>query len=234
MQTVKNPKRVLVTRQFEQSGSFVNALSARGHYPFLLPMIETVQICPPIEDGIYDVILFTSANAARYFAPYNDRVRGLVYIAVGPKTAQAMEAFLEVSADRIPVVHDMDHVKKILMSIPLRGARILSPGARERTEIPAGELAQFGAQVLEPAVYETSFAQYPKNYVDDFLETNKIEVLTFCSPSAAKSFLSQFSGSADKFDFVSIGSTTCDFLTSMGIRSRFPENFTVEAMSDLI
>lgn len=51
MKIFENPKRVLVTRQFEQSGSFVNLLSAKGHYPFLLPMIETVQLCPVIEPG---------------------------------------------------------------------------------------------------------------------------------------------------------------------------------------
>ena len=65
MKIFDNPKRVLVTRQFEQSGSFVNALSAKGHYPFLLPMIETVQLCPVIEPGEYEIIFYTSANTRK-------------------------------------------------------------------------------------------------------------------------------------------------------------------------
>lgn len=234
MQRMWSPKRVLVTRQFEQSGSFINALSGRGHYPFLMPMIETVQLCPLIEDGTYEVILFTSANAVRYFAPYNERIRGVVYIAVGPKTAQAMETFLGVSADRIPVVHDMEHVKKLLMSIPLNGARILSPGAMERVTSDDGELEEFGAIVIKPSVYETNFAEYPKGYVDKFLVENRINTVTFCSPSAAKSFFQQFFLNPLDFDFVSIGATTADYLAGTGIQSRFPEVFTVEQMTEII
>ena len=62
MKIFENPKRVLVTRQFEQSGSFVNLLSAKGHYPFLLPMIETVQLCPVIEPGEYEIIFLIFGN----------------------------------------------------------------------------------------------------------------------------------------------------------------------------
>lgn len=235
MQRMWSPKRVLITRQFEQSGSFVNALSAKGHYPFLMPMIETVQLCPLIEEGTYEVILFTSANAVRYFAPYNDRVRGVVYIAVGPKTAQGMETFLGVSADRIPIVHDMEHVKKLLMSIPLNGARILSPGAMERVSSDGDEeLEGFGASIIKPAVYETNFAEYPKGYVDKFLVDNKIDTVTFCSPSAVKSFFKQFFLNPLDFEFISIGSTTSDYLTGIGIKSRFPDIFTVECMTEII
>lgn len=234
MSKANGSKRVLVTRQFEQVGSFVNSLSARGHYPFLLPMIETSQLCPIIDDGIYEVILFTSANAVKYFTPYNERVRGLVYIAVGPKTAHAMQVYLGVSADRIPIVYDLEHVKKILATIKLDGARILSPGAKARTEMQLDDLLQFGASISTPAVYETTFAEYPKGFIDQFIDDNKINVVTFCSPSSAKSFLSQSVIAADKYEIVSIGSTTADYLESIGITSRYPETFTVESMVEII
>lgn len=227
-------KRVLVTRQLEQANSFVNALSDRGHFAYLLPMIETVQLCPAIADGIYEVILFTSANAVKHFAPYNERVRGLVYIAVGPKTAQAMQIYLGVSADRVPVVYDMENVQRLLSSMRLTGARILSPGAEVRTEIPSEELSEMGASLLTPAVYETNYADYPKGYVDQFLNEHKIQTITLCSPSAAKSFLSQLSGDISAFDVISIGSTTSDYLESVGINSRYPSKFTVEAMADIV
>ncbi len=230
----KTSKRVLVTRQFEQVGSFVNALSKKGHYPFLLPMIETVQLCPAIDDGIYEVVLFTSANAVKYFTPYNDRVRGLVYIAVGPKTAQAMQVFLGVSADRIPVVYDIQNVKKILTSIKLDGARILSPGAKDRSDESLNEISNMGASILTPVVYETNFADYPKGYVDQFIIENKINTVTFCSPSSAKSFVSQVNIDISKLDIISIGATTSNYLDGVGIKSRYPEIYTVEAMADII
>lgn len=230
----KNVKRVLVTRQFEQVGNMVNALSNKGHLPFLLPMIETVQLCPVIDDGIYEVILFTSANAVKYFTPYNDRVRGLVYIAVGPKTAHAMQVFLGVSADRIPVVHDMKNVKKILKTINLNGARILSPGAKVRVNENFNEISNMGASILTPVVYETNFADYPKGYIDQFLVDNKINTITFCSPSSAKSFMSQIGSDISQYDIVAIGETTYNYLNEVGVKSRYPDVYTVEAMVDII
>ena len=227
-------KRVLVTRQFEQAGSFVNVLSDKGHYAYLLPMIETVQLCPTIDDGTYQVLLFTSANAVKYFAPYHERVRGLVYIAVGPKTAQAMQVYLGVSADRIPVVYDMANVREVLSSMDLNGAKILSPGAKVRTEFSTNELDGMGATILTPTVYETTYADYPKGYVDQFINEHKIQTVTLCSPSAAKSFLSQVNDDLSGLDIVSIGTTTAAYLEGVGIKSRYPTDFTVEAMANII
>ena len=234
MKIFDNPKRVLVTRQFEQSGSFINGLSNKGHYPFLLPMIETVQLCPKIEEGDYEVIFFTSANAVKYFAPYHNIAHGKAYIALGEKTAQAMEIFLGVSSHITPTVYNLENALKMMQSINLQGGRILSPGAEKRLEIPEDIIKNMGAELLTPAVYETSFAVYPDEYVDNFISSNKIDTVTFCSPSAAKSFLKQFNGDKTLLDIVSIGTTTALFLDEMGVKSRYPEKFTVDAMVEII
>ncbi len=234
MKIFDNQKRVLVTRQFEQSGTFINALSAKGHYPFLLPMIETVQLCPFIEEGEYEVIFFTSANAVKYFAPYHNSVHGKSYIALGEKTAHAMEVFLGVSRYTTPTVYNLDSALNIITSISLHGARILSPGAEKRTELPKDTLESMGAELITPAVYETSFAIYPDEYVNNFLIENKIDVITFCSPSAAKSFFKQYNGDKSLLDIISIGSTTADYLATLGITSKYPDKFTVESMVEII
>lgn len=234
MKIFDNPKRVLVTRQFEQSGSFINLLSGKGHYPFLLPMIETVQLCPKIDEGDYEVIFFTSSNAVKYFAPYNDTVHGKAYIALGEKTAQAMEVFLGVSSHITPTVYNLENALKIMQSINLQGGRILSPGAEKRLEIPEDIIKSMGAELITPAVYETTYAAYPDEYVDKFILDNKIDTVTFCSPSAAKSFFKQFSGDKSLLDIVSIGTTTASLLEEMGIKSRYPEKFTVDAMVEII
>ena len=62
----------------------------------------------------------------------------------------------------------------------------------------------------------------------------KIDTVTFCSPSAAKSFLRQFNGDKSLLDIVSIGTTTALFLDKQGVISRYPENFTVESMVEII
>ena len=234
MKIFDSPKRVLVTRQFEQSGTFVNALSAKGHYPFLLPMIETVQLCPVIEPGEYEIIFFTSANAVKYFAPYHNNIHGKAYIALGKKTAHAMEVFLGISSHITPTVYDLNNAMQIIYSIPLQNARILSPGAEKRLDMPVEQLHEMCADLITPAVYETTFAEYPDGYVDNFITENKIDTVTFCSPSAAKSFLRQFNGDKSLLDIVSIGTTTALFLDKQGITSRYPENFTVESMVEII
>lgn len=234
MKIFYSPKRVLITRQFEQSGSFVNGLSAKGHYPFLLPMIETVQLCPVIESGEYEIILFTSANAVKYFAPYHKNIHGKVYIALGKQTAHAMEVFLGISRAITPTVYDLNNAMQLIYSIPLQNARILSPGAEKRLELPVEQLNDMGAELITPAVYETTFAEYPKGYIDSFIIDNKIDTITFCSPSAAKSFLKQFNGDKSLLDIVSIGTTTALFLDKQGIKSRYPEKFTVESMVEII
>ncbi len=227
-------KRVLITRQYEQSGSFVNQLSHAGHSPFLLPMIDVCQLCPQIEYGKYEVLLFTSANAVKYFTPYHDNVRAHLYVAVGSKTAQAMENYLGVSADMTPTVYNMEHVRKLLSKIKLEGARILSPGAKERLPLELDEFIAQGAQVITPEVYVTHFAEYPRGYVDRFIKEHKIEVVTLCSPSAAKSFLSQFRGDINTLDIVSIGTTTAEYLSSRNILTRFPDEFTTEGIVNII
>ncbi len=234
MKIFDNPKRVLITRQFEQSGSFVNALSAKGHYPFLLPMIETVQLCPIIDSGEYDIIFFTSANAVKYFSPYNSDIHGKVYIALGEKTACAMEVYLGISSHLTPTVYDLNSAIEIIYSIPLQNAKILSPGAIKRIDLPLEELKSMGAEVLMPAVYETNSAEYPEGYIDKFIQENKIDTVTFCSPSAAKSFFKQFNGDKNLLDIVSIGTTTALFLDKQNINSRYPEKFTIESMVEII
>ena len=234
MKIFENQKKVLVTRQFEQSGSFVNLLSAKGHYPFLLPMIETVQLCPKIEEGDYEVIFFTSSNAVKYFAPYHQIAHGKSYIALGEKTAQAMEVFLGVSSHITPTVYNLENALKIMQSINLQGGRILSPGAEKRIEIPKDIIKSMGAELITPAVYETTFAIYPDRYVDEFIINNKIDTVTFCSPSAAKSFFKQFNGDISLLDIVSIGTTTSLYLDELGVKSRYPDKFTVDAMVEII
>ena len=145
-----------------------------------------------------------------------------------------MEVFLGISSHITPTVYDLKNAMQIIYSIPLQNARILSPGAEKRLDLPFEQLQEMGAEVLTPAVYETTFAEYPEGYVDKFMADNKIDIVTFCSPSAAKSFLKQYNGDKALLDIVSIGTTTALFLDKQGITSRYPDNFTVEAMVEII
>lgn len=226
-------KNVLVTRQVEQATHLINCLSRMGHHPFLLPMIETIQLCPQIEEGEYEVILFTSANAVKYFAPYNNSVRAKIYIAVGEKTQEAVRTYLQITQVMIPSKNNLEGAMDIISSLSLKGKMILSPGAKDRLPIPKERLDEMGADLYSPIVYETAFIEYPKEHVESFLKENRINAITFCSPSAAKAFYKQCRKDT-LCEIYSIGSTTAKYLESIEVESSYPEHFTAEAMAALI
>ena len=227
----------------EASGNILSRLLlGSALFTSIIPLLETIvvkEFAGIVSNLIVAAILcaiifFTSANAVKYFAPYHNNIHGKAYIALGEKTAHAMEVFLGISSHITPTVYDLNNAMQIIYSIPLQNARILSPGAEKRLELPVEQLNAMGAELITPAVYETNFAEYPDGYVDNFIVDNKIDTVTFCSPSAAKSFLRQFNGDKSLLDIVSIGTTTALFLDKQGIKSRYPENFTVESMVEII
>ena len=56
-----------------------------------------------------------------------------------------MEVFLGISSHITPTVYDLNNAMQIIYSIPLQNARILSPGAEKRLELPVEQLNAMGA-----------------------------------------------------------------------------------------
>ena len=227
---------VLVTRQTEQAIDMMKDLSANGHEPYLLPMIETVELSPVIDCKKYDIIIFTSTNACRYFQKYKDTVTADRYIAVGAKTAEACKIYLSIDIDFYPETFSMEFIKDKLLSEGLsRGTKILLPGAKERVNRDDSKLIERGIELNYLSIYETIFVKYEKSFIDNFLLDNKIDTLTFCSPSSAKSFIKQIENINYKdYKVVSIGKTTSDFLNSHNIENVYPKIYTVDEMIKLI
>ncbi len=227
---------VLVTRQVEQAVDMMNDLSVNGHSPHLLPMIETVELSPIIDCKKYDIIIFTSTNACKYFQKYNDTIKADRYIAVGSKTAEASKKYLSVDIDFYPETFSMEFIKDKLLNEGLsRGTKILLPGAKERIYRDDSQLLERGVELNYLPIYETISVKYEKSFVDNFLLENKIDTLTFCSPSSVKSFIKQVEDINYKdYKVVSIGKTTSDFLNSHNIENVYPKIYTVDEMIKLI
>lgn len=233
-QSIKS--NVLITRQAEQSTDMISSLLNYGHSPFLLPMIETVELSPTTDCNKYDIIIFTSTNACRYFSKYKDTIKADRYIAVGVKTAEAAKSYLSVDIDFYPETFSMEFLKDKLLKEGLgSGIKILFAGAKERINRDDSKLLDIGVELKYLSIYETILVKYEKYFIDNFLADNKINTLTFCSPSSVKSFIKQIENINYKdYKVVSIGKTTSDFLNSHNIENVYPKIYTAHEMIKLI
>ncbi len=194
--------RVLVTRAREQAWEMIELLRAQGAEAVVVPMIQTV----PPRDWVevdraltqldrYDALVFTSANAVRYFA---DRAldRGLNaaqvtprVFCVGPQTAEAVVA-AGFPAPSMPAVRrDADALlAEIEACFAPAGRRFLLPcAAGARDVLPEG-LRLAGAEVDAVPVYRTAPAAVDQEALLAQLTSGALDVLTFTSPSTVKHF----------------------------------------------
>lgn len=226
-------QNILITRQPDQAVDFVNLLSINDCKPFILPMIETIPVPHKIKTSNYDYIVFTSMNAVRYFIKYYGKYTFKKVIAIGEKTSLYLKQF-NIKADIIPKIFSAKGIIEILEHQLLNSKTFFIPGPRSRSELLSNFLIEQGAMVDEPIIYETKPVLYKKNEIELFLKKNMIDIITFASPSAAEAFLSQIEIIPDNIKFVSIGTTTFDYLQERGINSIFPNDFTVEGMVEII
>ncbi len=232
---MKNNKihNVLITRQPEQSVEFINLLSANGYFPFLLPMIKTVGLDYKIKNKAFDYLVFSSANSVKYFLKDMKNINYGQLIAVGEKTAKFANKY-GLKADITPRTFSGEGLIEYFRDKEIHGMKFLIPGPKKSTETFKTFLISRNAVVESPAVYETIPVDYDDGFVDNFLIDNKIDCVTFASPSAAEAFLRNLNSDMKIKYIISIGKTTYEYLKSFGINSKYPAKYTVESIVSLI
>jgi len=195
-------KRVLVTRDERPGGRLSSALRDAGAEPVLAPMIHVVPAddLQPVDAALtaladYDGLLITSAHAIRFLVERAETrgvslaESGIPVYCVGPETARVTrEAGVPVSA--IPDGrHDAESLlETIVQRFSPSGRRYLFPCADDaRAILPTG-LAAAGASVDSVVVYHTMPAEQSASELNALMEEAGVEILTFTSPSAARSF----------------------------------------------
>jgi uroporphyrinogen III methyltransferase/synthase len=250
-------KRILVTRPREQAAEFVSLLEAAGADPIEAPMIR---IAPPhdyaaLDDACdridsFDWIVFSSANGVdallvRLLASPRDLrdLKGVRLCAVGTATAERLGRH-GLKADLVPhesraeaVVHALERHGD------LRGRRVLLPRADIGREVIGDELRRRGADVLEAVAYRTVKVDLEREGGPDIyrmLLEGRIDVVTFTSPSAVRSFV-QLLGAEPAADLLqktvvaSIGPVTAEAAAQYGIRtSVVPAHYSVPALVEAI
>jgi uroporphyrinogen-III synthase len=228
-------KRIVVTRAIEQSRELVTRLENMGATVLLFPAVsfsepsDTAELDRAIHSlGAFDWILFTSANAARFFS---QRCRKLGVVpgqggnyrcaAVGSATASA------VASEGFPV----DHVAQEFIGLALArelstyiyGKKIVLPRSeRARSDLPDA-LKTAGAEVTEVVAYHTGGLGVIEPEVMRAIQGAQVDVVSFFSPSAIENMRAELGGEVlsrlgAKAAMAAVGPVTAAALRDAGLR----------------
>lgn len=231
-------KNVLITRQPEQSIELINLLSKKGFSPYIIPMIETTPVNFELESNMYDYVIFTSPNGVKYFLGYIKKIVAKKYVAVGSKTAEILHShgITDIEID-IPDIFSQEGLVDYFRKNIIDGKHILLPSPEKSSGKLQNFLKSGGAIIEKPVIYKTDKLKYEKGEVFEFLKDFDIDTIIFASPSAAEAFFNNVDKNqlSDQMFYISIGKTTHEFLHScFGIKSYYPEEYTVNGMIDLL
>ncbi|MBU2261320.1 MAG: uroporphyrinogen-III C-methyltransferase [Proteobacteria bacterium] len=193
---------VVITRPEAQAAELSELLRARGARVINFPVIR---IAPPetwdeLDRALdrlegYRWLIFTSANgAAFFFRRLRERgrdirdLKGIRIATIGPATASAVEA-RGIRVDLVPEEFISEGVVRAFAGEDLRGCRVLLPRAQEARDVIPEGLAKMGAEVDIATAYRTARSDRNASELIPYFADEKIDVITFTSPSTVTNFL---------------------------------------------
>ena len=220
-------QRILVTRPKEEGESLAKLLRVEGANPLLLPLIE---MRPYVSDDFskqikkvhekqYDALLFTSANAARFFweqcvrtdMPADVLPNSAIY-ALGQQTQRALE-YYGLRAICAEGVYDSEGFLESLQKSfdgELAGKHFFWPRALKVRDVLGKGLEELGAQCSQSVVYETRAAKIAQKL------PSGLDWILFASPSAVQAFVDNFAV-LPTVKYVCIGKVSARRLKEEGI-----------------
>jgi hydroxymethylbilane synthase len=226
-------RRVVVTRAAGQAGTLAEMLRTRGAEVVELPVIELVaEEFPSTDPSEFDWIVFTSANAVRF---YCDREAigadgKAKVVAIGPATGESLKE-RGVRVDVVAEENTGEGVASALAQEDLDGKKVLFPRAAAARDVIPDALTRAGATVEVVTVY--------RNVVPEGLAeaapaafAAKPDWVTFTSSSTVKNLLAVVDRAAlEGVRCASIGPITSEVLRKHGLEVAAEANpATVEAL----
>ena len=247
-------KCILVTLAGHQASSLSQLLSERGAQAIELPAIEIqpIENNNELEKAIkslndYNWLVFTSVNAISVFWLALEKQKkdsrtlsGLKICAIGPATAQALEA-KGIRPDFIPAVHTNEGlVKGLKEAFPkgLAGQKFLLPRAEIADSALVEGITGLGAAVDNIPVYQTIPAAAAISQARDLLAKGKVDVITFTSSSTVNNLVESFKGEKIELNgakVASIGPKTTETAVKAGLKVDIqPAEQTIPGLVDEI
>ncbi|WP_080836991.1 uroporphyrinogen-III C-methyltransferase [Cohnella massiliensis] len=191
--------RILVTRARSQASELADKIDELGGEAYEFPTIETRPQQDPgrveriraalAEAETYDWIILTSVNGVEFFFRWLEanrvdirRFHRASFAAVGPKTAEALQA-RGIVADVLPEKFQAEHLLESLKSRLVSGQKALLPrGDLARKQLPK-ELKALGIETVELDLYETVLPVVQDELLPELLREGAIHIVTFTSSS---------------------------------------------------
>jgi uroporphyrinogen-III synthase len=245
-------KRIVITRAAEQSRELKNRLEKLGARVLLLPAVsfseptDTTAMDRAIGSlESYDWVLFTSANAVRFFA---NRCRKagrnvgasekLRCAAVGPTTASA------AAAEGFTIDYVAEEFLGVALArelgASLAGKRVLLPRSERAGRDLPDALRTVGAEVTEIVAYCTGGVGAAEPGVIEAVREARVDVVSFFSPSAVENLRGELSAEAlsrlaARAAFAAVGPMTAAALRNAGLPVAIEaEEATTESMATAI
>ena len=236
-------RRIVITRSAEQAGPFAERLAVLGAEPVLFPVIAFVPTEPQswhayLQNlGSYSWIIFSSANAVRFFFEVYDKLDNRPPLpriaAVGQITGDLLQV-RELTPDFVPDVFSGEALAAGLDD--LSGQRILLPRARAGRPQIVQALLEQGAAVDDVPLYETVTAEPSQAALAQI--NQGVDVVTFTSPSSVRNFRKLLQEAGIEVDVllaeaqtVCIGPSTAAQLQEFGRTADLvPNCYTVDGM----
>ncbi|MFT5441110.1 MAG: uroporphyrinogen III methyltransferase/synthase [Myxococcota bacterium] len=232
-------KRVLVTRTQAQAGEMASLLRSSGAEPITIPMIDLVasENLEALDRALnqldrYDGLLFTSANAVRFFAARvrtlgrEDSFAGLAarVLCVGPQSARAaLEAGLPVHLTGSGRGDSEAFLRELVAVLPPAGKRFLLPQSDIGRDVVPEGLRAAGAEVDVVEAYRNVPAVVDAAALCAQVIGGGFDALTFASPSAVHNFFALLDGPATEaakaLVIAAVGRTTSRALGRLGIEA---------------
>ncbi len=239
-------KRFLITRPRAQAAVFVQQLQQQGAETICIP---TIEIAPPQDlrpmdqavqqIGSFDSLILTSANGVDAFferLTVNEldvrSLAGVQIVAVGPKTAQAIEQ-RGLRPDLIPVRYQAEGLVEELLAQGVKGKRFLYPRAEIARTLIIDSLKAAGAEIVAPVAYRTIRPTGKEEMIRHLLSAGELDAICFSSSSTFDNLLAMFGDELHELqgraEFFSIGPVTSKTIRKHGFKVALePEKSTLD------
>lgn len=244
-----NGKTVLIPRGKDQARSYSELVKGFGGIPAEIPLIafrpvaETEEILVYINQlSTYDWIIFTSNIAVETFLSFINlsKQNGFPRIAaIGKKTEKSL-LNAGLHADFVPREYVAESFVEEFLPVITAGMKILLPKGNLARSYISAAFSENGAFVDEVIIYETYFPEESGQLIKERLRTDKLDILTFTSPSTVDHFMKtvikeNLSQHLKNCIIGCIGPITKDRIESYGLKVHCtPQVYTVEHMLESI
>ncbi|MEA3545275.1 MAG: uroporphyrinogen-III synthase [Thermodesulfobacteriota bacterium] len=241
-------KRFLITRPQAQAADFVSLLEQQGGTAICIPTIEIVppESYAPLDFVLrdldeFDILILTSVNGVEVLFErmletnqYIGTLTDIFVVAVGPKTAKALERNC-LRPDLIPADHRAEGIVAELLKLGVKGKRILYPRAEVVRPLIVDSLQAAGAEVVAPVAYRTVMPVGNGDRIRDLLAMGTLDAICFSSSSTVDNLFAMVGGCLQgllgETRLFSIGPQTSETIRKHGFKVDLePKQWTLDAL----